>query len=236
MAVYISVLNENKIKIEFEYTKMRVEKIKKVPGRRYEPERKYWTIPYDSKSLIYILRLFKNEKVPLHNTTSTIKLKNIDEVQFHEHFKYIFHNQNVNINQSTIARLYEYIEGLPYYITKCYEILHHRLVSENRNTITSTDIDYTIDLLMTDLDTIFETNILYTLSQQQKSILKYMSIERHRKIGDVAKCMGTSSTSLTSSINDLLDRMIISKTKKGYYCINDNIFRLWLKMNTYYSA
>jgi hypothetical protein len=49
--------------IRFPYSQERVAAIRAVPGRRWHPEEKYWTVPHSPKTLEWVHCLFTGDRV-----------------------------------------------------------------------------------------------------------------------------------------------------------------------------
>jgi hypothetical protein len=49
--------------VQFPYSSERVAAIKAVPGRRWHPEGKYWTVPHTPETLERMRRLFTGDRV-----------------------------------------------------------------------------------------------------------------------------------------------------------------------------
>ena len=63
--IYISSGAEGEVRVFFPYSRSRVEAIKTVPGRRWEPEGKCWVVP-DTDGLVDRLRcLFRGHPVAI---------------------------------------------------------------------------------------------------------------------------------------------------------------------------
>lgn len=54
---------DKKIIIKIKYNKEKVSKIKKIEGKVWNGQEKYWSIPYNAKSLNMLIKLFINEKI-----------------------------------------------------------------------------------------------------------------------------------------------------------------------------
>jgi integrase/recombinase XerD len=55
--------NNEKIFIRFQYSKDIIKKIRTVNGRKWDPERKHWVIPFDEETLMILENMFKGEVV-----------------------------------------------------------------------------------------------------------------------------------------------------------------------------
>ncbi|OWZ82766.1 tyrosine-type recombinase/integrase [Natranaerobius trueperi] len=60
MTIYLEQ-DKDKIIVKFNYSSKLVQLIRTIPGRKYEPDRKYWTVPLSARN--NLLELFKNEKI-----------------------------------------------------------------------------------------------------------------------------------------------------------------------------
>ena len=65
MAIELRVGNKEEIMITFDYSEKLVEKIRKIPGRRWNLEGKYWTIPYTDYAIKEFMKLFSDEDIIL---------------------------------------------------------------------------------------------------------------------------------------------------------------------------
>ncbi|MCK8828248.1 site-specific integrase [Natroniella acetigena] len=66
MSIYLEKEAEE-IMVKFNYSAERVERIKKIKGRKWDPKRKVWRIPYSIKNIEEIKRLFRNDKVYIND-------------------------------------------------------------------------------------------------------------------------------------------------------------------------
>ncbi|WP_408956122.1 site-specific tyrosine recombinase/integron integrase [Natroniella sp. ANB-PHB2] len=62
MSIYLEKEAEEII-VKFNYSADRVKRIKKINGRKWDPKRKAWRIPYSIKNIEEIKRLFKDDKL-----------------------------------------------------------------------------------------------------------------------------------------------------------------------------
>jgi hypothetical protein len=61
--VQITPGDSGQLIIRFPYSPERVAAVRAVPGRRWHPEEKYWTIPYSPKTLERVRSLFTGDRV-----------------------------------------------------------------------------------------------------------------------------------------------------------------------------
>jgi site-specific recombinase XerD len=75
---------EGHIIVEFPYNPGRVAKIKTIPGRRWHPEEKHWTVPYTDGVLKELQALFRDERVEIDRALlpfEEILKKTLEEVK-----------------------------------------------------------------------------------------------------------------------------------------------------------
>ncbi len=63
-SVRIDAGEGNRLVVRFHYTPERVRKIKTVPGRRWHPEKKYWTVPDVKGMRERLMKLFAEAPPP----------------------------------------------------------------------------------------------------------------------------------------------------------------------------
>ena len=68
--------------VTFSYDPKFVAKVKSIEGRRWHPDKKYWSFPYSEDILKNILSVFKNENIYLDSTLQVyFKQKSNKQVQ-----------------------------------------------------------------------------------------------------------------------------------------------------------
>lgn len=55
--------NHKRLVVSLPYSEERIEKIRKIRGRKWHKEQKYWTIPNESRALQDFKKLFADEKI-----------------------------------------------------------------------------------------------------------------------------------------------------------------------------
>lgn len=65
----------------------------------------------------------------------------------------------------------------------------------------------------------------------KKTVLKFLSGEKYRRLSEISSDMQTPASSLTTSMKDLYNTMTIEKPEEGMYGILDNVLRIWIKRN-----
>lgn len=83
MSIYVSKYNDNQVIIKFPYSEERVKKIRRIAGRSWHQNERYWTIPLDHKSVSSLYTLFAEEEIILDQMQSTI----IDNLLPENHYR-----------------------------------------------------------------------------------------------------------------------------------------------------
>lgn len=66
--IWVGIINNDKLYIKFDYDKEKVRKIKTINGRQWEPDEKYWTVPYTEESIDKITEVFSSNTIKFHNS------------------------------------------------------------------------------------------------------------------------------------------------------------------------
>ena len=85
--IWVGVVNKDKLYVKFNYDEEKIRNIKTINGRRWELEKRYWTIPYTNENIEKIIEAFdfksikfdKSINVPNRTITSNNMEKEIDE-------------------------------------------------------------------------------------------------------------------------------------------------------------
>jgi len=65
MAVRISSGGDGRLWVEFRYSAAMVDKIKSIPGRRWHPEQKSWSVPAEPGMVERLRALFHGEEIEI---------------------------------------------------------------------------------------------------------------------------------------------------------------------------
>lgn len=74
-AVLIERVNEGWVSVKFEYERDSVEKIRKIQGRKWNLEGKYWLAPNNDQIIIHLLDIFKGKDIFIDTTLSSSSVK-----------------------------------------------------------------------------------------------------------------------------------------------------------------
>jgi len=61
--INIDKINDKELKVTFQYNSQLVNKIRKVDGRKWEANKKCWIVPYNSKCINELIKVFANEDI-----------------------------------------------------------------------------------------------------------------------------------------------------------------------------
>ena len=75
MTIKIEISKDDRIIVKFDYSKERVNKIKGIEGREYNPGQCYWTIPFNFNAYKKIISLFAGEEIKISNSQFLVYLK-----------------------------------------------------------------------------------------------------------------------------------------------------------------
>ncbi|ABR47605.1 phage integrase family protein [Alkaliphilus metalliredigens QYMF] len=76
-------MNEEELKVTFQYNNQLVEKIRKVEGRRWDADQKYWVVPNNAKCIDDLTNIFIDEDIRWDESLSFSKTEN-SECNFHD--------------------------------------------------------------------------------------------------------------------------------------------------------
>ncbi|TDX48373.1 site-specific tyrosine recombinase/integron integrase [Orenia marismortui] len=156
----ICILREGaEIIVDFSYTKERVNKIKRIRGRRWDHENKVWRLPYHVDKLLEIQELFKDEKLDIQ--FEYYKENDIILIKVEEELKIQGYSSNtVKVYLSHIKKFADYI-------------------SQNLSEITEKEIKKYILFLLD------KQNFSHSFVNQAISALKFF-IAEILKMGDIS--------------------------------------------------
>ncbi len=186
---------------------------------------------FSGSSISLLHDVFLKPDSPLYLMAAKMQLKPIKEEYIGKYIRQRLGIQNIQISDQALNNICTVTGGFPFYFQKLGFMVYQDAILENKEKIESTDVDASFCAMLAEFDSEFESRYIDKFSEQQKNILKHLSKEKFRRLSHIAKDMQTPASSLTSSMSDLQNTMIIEKSKDGVYGIIDNVFRIWLKRN-----
>ncbi|MDO9516934.1 MAG: hypothetical protein Q7J10_02685, partial [Methanosarcinaceae archaeon] len=186
---------------------------------------------FSGSSISLLHDVFLKPDSPLYLMAAKMQLKPIKKEYVGKYIKQRLGTQNIQISDQALDDIYTVTGGFPFYFQKLGFMVYQDAILENKEKIENTDVDANFCAMLAEFDSEFESRYSDKFSEQQKKILKHLSIEKFRRLSHIAKDTQTPASSLTSSMSDLQNTMTIEKSKDGAYGIIDNVFRIWLKRN-----
>ncbi len=186
---------------------------------------------FSGSSISLLHDVFLKPDSPLYLMASRMQLGPIKEEDVRKYIKQRLELQEIQIQDPGLGMIYTFTGGFPYYFQKLGFMIYQDAILENKSIIEKDDVDTAFCAMLAEFDSEFESRYIDKFSDQQKQILKYLARERTRRLNQIAKDMQTPASSLTTSMRDLQNTMVIEKSKEGAYGIIDNVFRIWLKRN-----
>lgn len=186
---------------------------------------------FSGSSISLLHEVFLKPDSPLYLMAARIQLEPIEEEHIARYIRDRLSTQNIQITDSALKRIYACTGGFPFYFQKIGFILYQNSVLKNKNIIDEKDVESAFNSMLNEFDSEFEARYEWKFSDQQKTILKFLSGEKFCRLSEISRDMQTPASSLTTSMKDLYNTMTIEKPKEGMYGILDNVFRVWIKRN-----
>lgn len=186
---------------------------------------------FSGSSVSLLHEVFLKPDSPLYLMAARVQLEPIEEGHVAKYIRARLQTQNIRITDRALERIYACTGGFPFYFQKIGFILYQNSVLKNKNTIDDVDVDNAFNSMLNEFDSEFESRYEWKFSDQQKTILKFLSREKYRRLSEISSDMQTPASSLTTSMRDLYNTMTIEKPEEGMYGILDNVFRIWIKRN-----
>jgi len=137
----------------------------------------------------------------------------------------ITENIDWNVTDKAIDRIYEFTNGIPYYV----QFIGRQLYMHDRKKTDEHDIENIIEDFLEE-----EGNILFkkdyeVLSAKEKMIVESMATKDITKPSQIAKMQREPITNVYPFIEKLMEKGVLERKTKGIYCFVDPIFKRWLK-------
>ena len=72
MVIHVQKGDQKSLQVKFAYTKERVTKVKAIPGCRWHPEERYWTVADTADNIKRLLKLFKDEEIEMQGVSDPV--------------------------------------------------------------------------------------------------------------------------------------------------------------------
>jgi len=186
------------------------------------------TYLFSGSSLGLLMDVFGREgSSPLYQMVGRIFLDEIDPSimadYVRERLKAV---HGVTIAEEGLTALSRQVGGIPYYVQKLGLELERKILVEKTSTITASDVESAFEDLLNELDTDFQERWTNRFSDQQRAILRALSLGPARS-SEIADHINSPPENMTYNLRRLRGTMIIKK-EDGAYRITDRVFAAWL--------
>lgn len=176
-----------------------------------------------------IQEMFTSAARPFYHSTDILELQAIDPEVYTEFVVSHFNKRNRKINAEDVKMVYNVFEGHTYYIQKAFnEAFASTLEGEE---CTQEILNSAIDTMIAANDTIFR-EILSNIPEKQKELLyaiaKDGAVQGLTSAAFIKRHKLTSASSVQAATKKLLERDIITQTKK-VYSLTDRLLAMWIR-------
>lgn len=186
---------------------------------------------FSGSSVALLHDVFLKPDSPLYLMAARVQLEPIEEEAVVQYIRDRLLTQGIQITDKALQRIYACTGGYPFYFQKMGFLLYQDSVLKNKNILEGCDVEIAFNSMLNEFDSEFEARYGWKFSDQQKTILKFLSEKKHRRLSEISHEMQVPASSLTTSVKDLYNTMIIERPAEGKYGILDNVFRIWIKRN-----
>lgn len=171
--------------------------------------------------------IFTSPSRPFYQSVSIVNLGLIPCAAYEEFCKRHFSARGRTLAEGVVARLYERMGGVTYYMQKVMNVLYMRT---HRGCVTTQALDEAIAYSIEFASATYE-DLVYQLPKQQKKVL--FAIAREGSVENIlagsfaSRHRLRSVSSVNSAVKGLLERNILT-TEKGVYSIYDKFLQFWL--------
>lgn len=169
------------------------------------------------------------DKVALSSTSPFYRqfiVKRIDPLEKKYIYELLRKNLDKQITDNAIDRIYEFTNGIPYYV----QFIGRQLYMSKEKKITESIIEPIINEFLDQEGDILFTRDFEVLAAKERVILKTMAIQGIEKISEIAKAQHEYFISNTQTfVNTLMEKGVLTKETRGVYKFTDPIFKIWLK-------
>jgi len=130
-----------------------------------------------------------------------------------------------NISEKAIRRIYEFSNGIPFYV----QFIGRGL--RGRGKIDEGDIDNIIDEFLREEGNLIFNRDLRQLSPKERNIVVNMALYKINSPSEIGKRIGMDSASVVMFLGYLEEKGVIQKRERGIYEFEDPIFKMWIERN-----
>jgi len=137
----------------------------------------------------------------------------------------ITRNIDWEITKEAIDRIYEFTNGIPYYV----QFIGRHIYMSRKSQITKDDLDDIIEDFLKQEGDLLLTRDLEVLSPGEIALLEAMIQGGTGRISELAKINRERISNTYTTVRELLKKGVIEKKSRGCYEFTDPIFRKWLR-------
>ena len=171
--------------------------------------------------------MFLSANRPFFQSSMVMSLGSIDIEEYWRFANRMLDEQHRTIGQDTFQRIYDFAEGITWYI----QAVLHGIYGHPDRTIDNTLVDDVVKELVEEQSTTFQ-NYCAWLTDNQFALLKAIACERSVKSPLAQHFIHSHRLPATSSIKTALrtleDKMLVSRSANEGYSVSDKLFAMWL--------
>jgi len=135
-------------------------------------------------------------------------------------------NLEKNITPEANKRIYEITRGVPFYA----QLMGARLERIKQETITIKEIDTAFGDILREEGTLLFREEFSKLSPKEKVVIKAMAVNNIHKPTEIARKINETLANVGSTLNYLEEKGAIIKKSRGFYELEDHVFKEWLQI------
>ena len=171
--------------------------------------------------------MFLSANRPFFQSSMVMSLGSIDIEEYRQFANRMLEGQNRTIGQDTFQRIYDFAEGITWYI----QAVLHGIYAHPDRTIDNTLVDDVVKELVEEQSSTFQ-NYCAWLTDNQYALLKAIAYEKSVKSPLAQHFIHSHHLPATSSVKTALrtleDKMLVSRSANDGYSVSDKLFALWL--------
>ena len=172
--------------------------------------------------------MFMSAKHPFFNSSQMMVLKEIPMTAYQSFANHFFTTQHRSINDEAFGYLYHSVDGLTWYVQK----ILNRLYRKDRIELDQHAVMMAIDEIVEEQSMMYE-HYYYGLTENQASVLCAIAndhtVRQPLSIDFAMRHSLPASSSISSALKSLNDKLLIHHDPKTGYSVYDRFFAIWLR-------
>ncbi len=183
---------------------------------------------FSGSSLAILNKIFLRPNSPLYLMAGKRYLSPLDKNTVIDFVKKRFKIVQLEVQKNTAELFYEYTGGIPYYVQKLGLICFHAALLEKIQSIEERMLSQGYQTMLDEFDGEFESRLQNRFSDNQRRIIKAVSLLGEASLTEIAKEIKCKPTDISSNVNRLYQAMLLLKNSTGKYRVSDEVFRKWV--------